>query len=61
MNITAEHVHYPTQSEIRQAIIDVTNGSVGSICWPGILKIYRDESGETVVENLEETIERDNT
>lgn len=54
MNATIERAKYPTQSEIRQAIIDVANGSVGSICWPGLLKIYRNKSGETVIENMEE-------
>lgn len=54
MNVTAEHVNRPTDEEIRLAIMDVTAGRYQRCWWPGYLRIYRDEDGEVVIENLEE-------
>lgn len=54
MNVTAEHVNRPTPSEVLLAVQGVTQGKYQRVSYPGYLRIYRNEDGEVVVENLEE-------
>lgn len=54
MNVTKEHVNRPTPHEVRIAIEGVAQGKYQRVSYPGYLRVYRDENGEVVVENLEE-------
>lgn len=55
MNITAVSANRPSDTDVLDAIECVSTGRYSSCCWPGYLKIYRDEKGDTVIENLEES------
>lgn len=44
----------PTAEEIQIAVMGVTSGKYQRVSYPGYLRIYRNDAGEVVIENLEE-------